>query len=106
MDLLVIIFSGAALLGVGISLVGFIQKVPRQERIAVVALIAVGGVLLVVLAVFAATSATNSNRHGELCDQANANREAILTLTVVAERNGTSDPALSRIDGLLDGPVC
>lgn len=107
MDLLVVIFSGAALIGVGISLIGFLEKVPKGERLAVIALTCVGGMLLIVLALYAAGTSSSSNIHGELCEGVNRNREAIQALIIAAEQDATNrGEALRHAAESVDGPVC
>lgn len=107
MDLLIIIFSGAALLGVCITLVNFVQRLPRGERLAVLALMAVGALLVLTISLFVTTGDANRREHDELCAQANANRQGILSLIVFAEQEHPATEAeLRRIEESIDGPVC
>ena len=102
MELLGLIISGVALLGVGVSLVGFLQKVPDSERLAVIALICVGGLLLIVIALDAQRAASGGAAKNELCDGVNNNREAIAALALQKQPPATAQ----RVEELIDGPVC
>lgn len=73
---------------------------PEGERLAVIALIAVGGLLLIVLALDASRVASGGEARDELCDGVNRNREAIAALAV------GNKATIQRVEELIDGPVC